>query len=71
MSSDVRISTTSRRELSSPFFLQDKPPKKIQVSLIEKLGARAPSYATVKNGVAQFKRGDFSTFDMPRPEQSE
>jgi len=25
------------------------------------------SYATVKNWVAQFKRGDFSTFDAPRP----
>ena len=26
-----------------------------------------PSYATVKNWVAQFKRGDFSTCDAPRP----
>jgi len=27
----------------------------------------APSYATVRNWVAQFKRGDFSTCDAPRP----
>ena len=27
----------------------------------------APSYATVKNWVAQFKRGDFSTRNAPRP----
>jgi len=28
-----------------------------------------PTYATVKNWVAQFKRGDFSTCDAPRPER--
>ena len=28
-----------------------------------------PSYATVKNWVAQFKHGDFSTCDAPRPER--
>jgi len=27
---------------------------------------QAPSYATVKNWVAQFKRGDFPTCDAPR-----
>jgi hypothetical protein len=32
----------------------------------ETLGEHAPSYATVKNRVAQFKRGDFSTCDAPR-----
>jgi len=31
------------------------------------LEEHAPSYATVKNWVAQFKRGDFSTCDAPRP----
>jgi len=35
--------------------------------LTETLGERAPSYATVKNWVAQFKRGDFSSCDVPRP----
>ena len=28
-----------------------------------------PSYATVKNWVAQFRRGDFSTCDATRPER--
>jgi len=27
----------------------------------------APSYATIKNWVAQFKRGDFTTCVVPRP----
>jgi len=49
------------------FFLQGKAPKKIHAILIEKLGEHAPSYATVKNWVAQFKRGDFSTCDASRP----
>jgi len=47
--------------------LQSKAQKEIHVILREKLGEHAPSYATVKNWVAQFKRGDFSTCDAPRP----
>jgi ABC-type dipeptide/oligopeptide/nickel transport system permease component len=43
------------------FFLQGKAPKEIHTILTETLGKHAPSYATVKNWVAQFKRGDFST----------
>jgi len=35
--------------------------------LRETLGEHVPSYATVKNLVAQFKRGNFSTCDAPRP----
>ena len=31
------------------------------------LGEHAPSYVTVKNWVARFKRDDFSTCDAPRP----
>jgi hypothetical protein len=34
----------------------------IQAILKETLGEHAPSYATVKNWVAQFNRGDFSTY---------
>jgi len=49
------------------FFLQDKAPKKIHAILVETLGEHAPSYVIVKNWVAQFKRGDFSTCDAPRP----
>ena len=48
-------------------FLQGKAPKEIHAILAETLGEHAPSCATVKNWVAQFKRGDFSTCDAPRP----
>ena len=51
------------------FFLQGKAPKEIHAILTETLGEHAPLYATVKNWVAQFKRGDFSTCDAPRPGQ--
>ena len=60
------FSTTSRRELSSLFFLQGKAPKEIHVILIETLREHAPAYATVNNWVARFKRGEFSTCDAPR-----
>jgi len=49
------------------FFLQSKAPKEIHAILTETLGENAPSYGTVKNWVAQFKRGDFSTCDASRP----
>ena len=49
------------------FLLQGKAPKEIHAILTETLGEHAPLYATVKNFVAQFKRGDFSTCDAPRP----
>jgi len=54
------------------FFLggeQSKAPKEIHAILTETLGEHAPSYATVKNRVAQFKHGDFSTCDVPCPRQ--
>jgi len=54
---------------SSLFFLQGKAPKEIHAILRETLGKHAPSYATVKNWVAQFKRGDFSPCDAPRPQR--
>jgi hypothetical protein len=40
---------------------QGKVPKEIHAILTETLGEHAPLYATVKNGVVQFKHGDFST----------
>jgi len=46
---------------------QDKAPKEIHAILKETLGEQAPLYATIKNWVAQFKRGDFSICDAPRP----
>jgi len=55
-------------ELSSSFFfLQGKALKEIYAILTETVREYAPSYATVKNWVAQFKRGDFSTCDAHRP----
>ena len=62
------IATTLRRELSLRFFsLQGKVPKEIHTILTETLEEHAPSYATVKNWVARFKCGDFSTCDAPHP----
>ena len=49
------------------FFLQGKAPKEIHAIMTETLEEHAPSYATVKNWVVQFKRSDFSTCDAPRP----
>jgi len=49
------------------FFLQGKVPKEIQAILTKTLGEHAPSYATVKTWVAQFKHGGFSTCDAPHP----
>jgi len=51
------------------FFLQGKAPKEIHAILTETLGEHAPLYVTIKNWVAQFKHGDFSTCDAPRPRQ--
>jgi len=51
------------------FSLQGKEPKEIHAILRKTLGEHAPSYATVKNWVAQFKRGDLSTCDAPRSER--
>jgi len=51
------------------FFSASKAPEEIHAILIGTLGEYASSCATVKNWVAQFKRGDFSTCDAPRPER--
>ena len=68
MSGDARyFNKIETRDIIKFFsFLQGKAPKEIHAILIETLGEHAPSYATVKNGVAQFKRGDFSTCEAPR-----
>ena len=57
----------TRAFINSPPPLQGKAPKEIHAILRVTLGKYAPSYATVKNWVAQFKRGDFSTCVAPRP----
>jgi len=51
--------------------LQGKAPKEIHAILREILGEHVPSYAIVKNWVAQFKRGDFSTCNAPQPGRSQ
>jgi len=69
MSGDARDfnNTETRAVISFPPSLQSKAPKEIHAILTETLGEHAPSYATVKNWVAQFKRGDFFTYVTPRP----
>ena len=57
----------SCHQVSTPPPLQGKGPKKMYAILRETLGECAPSYATVKNWLAQFKRGGFPTCDAPRP----
>jgi len=67
MSRDVRdFNNMETRAVIKFFSLQGKVPKEIHAILKETLGEHAPLYATVKNWVAQFKRGDFSTCDAPR-----
>ena len=63
MSGDARDFYNTKTRAVIKFFspLQGKAPKEIHAILIETLGEYEPSYATVKNVVAQFKRGDFST----------
>jgi hypothetical protein len=49
------------------FSVKGKTPKEIHDILTETLLEHAPPCATDKKWVAQFKRGDFSTCDAPRP----
>ena len=72
MSGDARDSNNiETRAVIKDYYLQGKAPKEIHAILTETLGEHAPSYATFKNWVAQFKRGDFSTYDAPRPGRHE
>jgi hypothetical protein len=63
MSSDAHNfnNIDTRAVIMDFFFLQGKEPRKIHAILIDTLRENAPSYATFKNWVAHFKRGDFST----------
>jgi len=68
MSGDARdFNNIETRAVITFFYLQGKALKEIRAILTETSVVHAPSYATVKNRVAQFKRGDFSTCDAPRP----
>jgi hypothetical protein len=67
-----RAQFQQHRDVSSnTFFSQGKTPKENHAILKEILGENAPSYATVKNCVNQFKRRDFSTCFAPRPGRHE
>jgi len=48
------------------FFCKARRRRKIHAILSETLEEHVTAYATVKNWVAQFKRGNFSTCDAPR-----
>jgi len=67
MSGDARdFNNIETRAVIKFFFLQGKAPKEVLAILIETLGEHATSYGTVKNWVALFQCGDFSTCDVPR-----
>jgi len=59
----------TRAVIKFPPPLQGKALKEIHAIPVETLGEHAPSYAIIKNWVAQFKRGDFSTCYAPHPGQ--
>ena len=63
----MRRRRSVRRAVIKFFSLQGKAPRAIHAILTEKLGEHAPSHTSVKIWVAQFKCGDFSTCDAPRP----
>jgi len=72
MSGDARhFNNIEKRAVIKFLFLQGKTPKEIHAILTETLGEHSPSYAIVKNWVAQFKRVDCSTCVAPRPGRSE
>ena len=67
MSGDVHdFNNIESRAVIKFFFLQGKALKEIHTILTETLGQHAPFYDTVKNWVAQFKSGNFSTCVAPR-----
>ena len=68
MSGDARdFNNIETRAVIKSFFLQGKALKEIHAILTETLQEHEPSYATIRNWVAQFKRGDFSTCNAPHP----
>ena len=68
MSGDAHNFTNMETRADIKFFFPARQGAEgIHATLTETLVEHAPSYATVKNWMAQFKRGDFSTCDAPRP----
>ena len=58
MSGDARDFNINTRAVIKFFFAQGNAPKEMHAILTDISGKHAPSYATIKNWVAQFKRGD-------------
>ena len=68
MPGDARdFNNMETRAVINFFFCKARRRRKFHAILTEALWGHTPSYATVKNWVTQFKRGDFSTCDAPRP----
>jgi len=68
MSGDARdFNNMETRAVIKFFFSARQGAGEIHAILTETLVEHAPLYATVKNWVAQFKRGDFFTCEAPRP----
>ena len=70
MSGDAPFQQHQDTSCYQVFFPQGKALKEIHAILTETLEEHAPPYVSIKNWVAQFKRGDFSTSDVPRPGRS-
>jgi len=66
MSGDVRDFNNIKMQAVIKSFPVRQGTKENHTILTEILWEHAPSYATIKNWVARFKRGDFSTCHMPR-----
>jgi len=68
MSGDARFQQHRDASAHQVFFsCKARRRQEIHAILTETLEEHAPSYATVKNWMAQFKHGDFSTCDAPGP----
>jgi len=69
MSGDARdFNNIETRAVIKVFFFSCKARRRRKFTPFwQTLREHAPSYSTVKNWVTQFKRGDFSTCDAPRP----
>jgi len=69
MSGDARHFNNIETRVVFKFFFSCKArrQKEIHAILTETLREHAPSYATVRNWMAQSKRGDFCICDAPRP----
>ena len=62
----VKIEKTEYRSIIKYLFLKGLKGKEIYDDMFKTLGNLCPSYATVKNWVASFKRGEFAVEDGKR-----